>query len=331
MKLIECVPNFSEGQDIVVINRIADSIKSVEGVRLLHIDIGYDANRTVMTFVGGPDSVSEAAFRAIQCAGELIDMHKHKGAHPRIGATDVCPLVPLSEVSMKEAVNLSNALALRVGNELNIPVFMYENSAKHKNRQNLEQIRKGEYDGLAKRMGNNNYMPDYGPNRFNYKTGCTVIGARDFLIAFNVNLFSQSEVIAKEIACRIRESGSKTVSTEKLLRLKGLKAIGWYMDKYNCTQVSTNITDTSALTLFDVYENIRILAKEYDTEVNGSELIGLLPMKVILDSGRKYAMAENITNLSTDGLIKLAIERLGLNTVVPFKPQERIIELLVST
>ncbi|MFV0345789.1 MAG: glutamate formimidoyltransferase [Bacteroidales bacterium] len=331
MKLIECIPNFSEGRDTAIIERIADSIKSVDGVNLLHTDIGYDANRSVMTFVGSPDGVVEAAFRAIQCAGELIDMRKQKGEHPRIGATDVCPLVPISEVNMEEVVELSVILAERVYNELSIPVFLYEKSANNESRRKLEHIRKGEYEGLAGRMENDGYKADYGTNKFNYTTGCTVIGARDFLIAFNVNLSTKSTAIAKEIACRIRESGSTSLSAEKLLRLKGLKAIAWYIEEYKCLQVSTNITDTSVLTLFDVYESIRILAKEYETDVSGSELIGLLPLKVILDSGKKYAEKEQVTATSTEQLISLAIQKLGLNSVVPFNPQERILDLLCSS
>ncbi|MFV0505511.1 MAG: glutamate formimidoyltransferase [Bacteroidales bacterium] len=330
MQLIECIPNFSEGRDADVISQIADSIRSVARVKLLHVDSGYDANRTVMTFVGAPDAVVEAAFRGMSCACRLIDMRVQQGEHPRIGATDVCPLVPISDVSMAEVVGMSNALAQRVGTELGVPVFMYERSAKSEARRRLEQIRKGEYEGLAARMAQGSCNADYGPKEFNYKTGCTVIGARDFLIAFNVNLSTKSEEIAHKIACRIRASGSRMFSEDKLLRLKGLKAIAWYMDAYACSQVSTNITDVSALTLFDVYESVRTLAEEYGVSVNGSELIGLLPRSVLLDCGKSYAAQEGTATMSSDELISLAVDSLGLSAIEPFRAEDRIIEALVA-
>ena len=335
-RLLECVPNFSEGRKDSVIMKIQESIATVEGVKLLHIDKGYSANRTVMSFAGTPEAVIEAAFQSVRTASELIDMRSHKGTHPRIGACDVLPLVPLKGITMHETIGLSYILADRIGTDLKIPVYCYEKSAKSSLRKNLETIRKGEYEGLKEKILDSKWKPDYGPCEFNAKTGATIVGARDLLIAFNVNISTDSVNIAKEIASRIRKSG-KTIQLENGIKknipglLKSVKAIGWYIEDFQKVQVSMNITNLKSNPIHVVYETVKNVAKEYGVRVTGSELIGLIPEKVLIDAGLFYATDKsNFKNTSTEKLIQLAIEKMGLNEIKPFHPKERVIEYLLG-
>jgi glutamate formiminotransferase len=318
--IIECVPNFSEGRDVSIVDQIANAIRKVVGVKLLHVDMGYDANRTVMTFAGSPEDVVSAAYEAINVASQLIDMAIHSGAHPRIGATDVCPLIPVDGITMNEVISLSKELAYRVGNSLKIPVFLYEESSKLHYRKQLEDIRRGEYEGLPQKITQSGWLPDYGPYAFNARSGATIIGARNFLIAYNINLSTKDVWIAKKIASLIR---SKSQSN---MRLSSLKAIGWYMDEYDCCQVSTNLTNYLETNLHDVYERCKTIAKQMDIEVTGSELIGLVPMDAMVKSGKFY----DGTNDNPVFLVNKAVSHLGLNTVDNFKINERIIEFALE-
>jgi glutamate formiminotransferase len=303
-QLIECVPNFSEGKDEKIIGQIADAIKGIDGVKLLEIDPNKDANRTVMTFAGEPTAVCEAAFEAIKKASELIDMRTQKGAHPRIGATDVCPLVPLKGISMSETVQYAHTLAQRVAHELSIPVYCYENAAFSEERKNLAFLRKGEYEGLAERMKNPSFLPDFGSPVFNAKSGATVIGAREILIAYNFSLSTPSVEIAKKIAEEVRESGYWKIENGQRIKIAGklkhLKAIGWYMEDYKLAQVSTNLTNFKETTLKMVFEEISKVGEKYGVEIIDTELIGLLPL---------------------DALTK------GIS---PFEPEKKVIELLLG-
>ena len=360
--LLECVPNFSEGRDLSIINKIAAAIESVPQVKILHTDIGFAANRTVITFAGEAKAVIEAAYQAIKIAAELIDMSKHTGVHPRIGATDVCPLVPLSGISMAQTVELSKKLAHRVGKDLRIPVFLYENSASFPNRKNLADIRKGGYEGLQKKMQDPNWHPDflgsYLPGEGNHfsdaykeilnfplKAGATVIGARDFLIAYNVNLDTQDVSIAKEIAADVRESGRKTLPKNfsnhnsliinSDLTLKSVKAIGWYIPEYQRAQVSMNLTDINITSVHTAFETCKIAAQKYGVRVTGSELIGLIPEKVLIDAGKFYESKERLNNgdeniIENSALIQTAIKHLGLDELKPFNSNERVIEYVLE-
>lgn len=345
LKIIECVPNFSEGQNEQVIQAISNAVQETEGVRLLHVDPGKSTNRTVVTFAGNPDAVIEAAFQAIKRASELIDMRKHKGEHPRMGATDVCPLIPISGISMEETIEYSKKLAARVGSELSIPVYLYENSASHPSRKNLADIRHGEYEGLEEKMKNPDWQADYGPKTFNEKSGATVIGARDFLIAYNVNLNTKSVKLANEIAFDIRENGRpvKDPQTGKLLKnqlgevvrtpgsCKSLKAIGWYIDEYGLAQVSMNLTNMQETPLHKAFEECRKSADQLGLLVTGSELVGLVPKKALVDAGIYFMKKQNRSlGISEDELIQLAIQSLGLNSLTPFDPQKRIIEYMLE-
>ncbi len=334
-KILECVPNFSEGRDESIIFEIRQSIEKINGIKILHVDTGFDANRTVMTFAGNPLSTIEAAFQAVKKASELIDMTKHKGAHPRIGAADVVPLVPIKNMSMDEAVELSYKLATRIGNELNIPVYCYENSTLIPERRNLENIRKGGYESLQAKITENGWQPDFGPINLNYKSGATIVGARNILIAFNVNLNTTSPEIASEIASQIRESGK--IITDKSGKqkriygsLKSVKAIGWYIKEYNKAQVSTNITNIDLTQLHEVFETIKKFALQFKVEVTGSELIGLIPLNALISTGLFYATETGIKkSLKDEELIQLATEKLGLSEIKIFEPKLRIIEYLL--
>ena len=322
--IVECVPNFSEGRDANIINEIADAISSVSGVKVLHVDMGADANRTVITFAGNPDGVEEAAFKAVKKATELIDMSKHSGTHPRIGACDVMPLIPISGIEMDEVVALSYRLTERIGTGLKVPVYNYEKSARKPQRKRLEQVRVGEYEGLEDRMSLPEWQAD-NMQPFNEKTGATVLGARPFLLAYNVNLKTKDVSIAKDIAVAIRESG-KIVNGERISgKFKGVKAIGWDVPEYDLVQVSTNITDIYNVGLHDVFEEIKHLSAEKGVEVLGSELIGLSPKQCLLDSGDYYGGAI----LSEKDKINLAVECLGLRSVVDFDIDKKIIEYLL--
>ena len=325
--LIECVPNFSEGRNPEVVRQITDAIAAVEGVRLLDVDPGKATNRTVVTFVGEPEPVVEAAFQAIKKAAELIDMRQHKGEHPRMGATDVCPLVPVADITLEEAAAWAHRLAERVGQQLQLPVFMYEAAATRPERRNLAEIRSGEYEGLAKKLENPDWKPDYGPAAFNAKSGATVIGARDFLVAYNVNLNTKDPEVAQRIAEKVRESGyvQRDEQGHKQRfpgRCPGVKAIGWYMPAYGKAQVSMNITDLDETPLHLAFEACREEAQQLGFEVTGSELIGLAPLRVFLEAGQYLAPYET----DPDRLIEATIIHLGLRELGGFERGQRILE-----
>ena len=335
-RILECVPNFSEGRNMNIIAEIADEIKSVIGVELLDIDAGKDANRTVVTFVGNPDAVIEAAFLAVKKAAQLIDMSKHHGAHPRIGATDVCPLIPVSGITMDEAVVYARKLAMRIGNELAIPVYCYENAAFVYERKNLANCRRGEYEGLAKKLLNARWKPDYGAAVFNKRSGATVVGARNFLVAYNVNLNTTSAELAHAIACDVREKG-KTIedangkTTTIPGSLQAVKAIGWFIDEFGKAQVSMNLTDITTTPLHIAFEEVCRKAKAIGVEVTGSELVGLIPLEALLQAGQYFLHKQKQpVDVSADELINVAIKSLGLNDVKPFNPAEKIIDYVMS-
>lgn len=317
MKLIECVPNFSEGRDKGIINKIAAAIKSVKKVELLHIDSGYDANRTVMTFVGNPIAVTEAAFFAMKTASELIDMSKHQGTHPRLGSTCVCPLIPFVNISMNELKVHVDVLSQRVGEELNIPVYLYAESSKNNNRYNQANIRKGEYEGLATKMMLPEWIPDYGPTMFQPKVGATVIGARDFLLAYNVNLDTRDVNVSKEIAKSIRSNPSPNPTYQ----LEHVKAIGWDLPAFNCTQVSMNLMNYGVTNMADVYLAIKKESEKYNVQVTGSELIGMIPLDAMLLAGKAFT-----DSTQEKVIVETTINELGLNAINPFIAKDRILE-----
>ena len=337
--LLECVPNFSEGNDAEVIRRIIDRIEAVEGIRLLDVDPGRAANRTVVTFVGPPDAVAEAAFAAIEKAAELIDMRRHSGTHPRIGATDVCPLVPVSGITMEETVALARSLAERVGRELQIPVYCYENAAFTEERRNLAFCRTGEYEGLAERLRDPRWKPDFGPARFNARAGATVIGARDFLVAYNVNLNTTSARLAGVIAAEIREKGRPRKEGINVVRdaegnplcitgtLKACRAIGWYIEEYGIAQVSMNLTDISVTPVHRAFEEVCIRAEALGLRVTGSEIVGLVPKSALTEAGRYFLHKQSCSaDVPEEELIRIAGRSLGLDDLKPFLADEKIIE-----
>ena len=345
--IIECVPNFSEGQKPEVLEAIANAIRRVEGVRLLDIDPGKATNRTVMTMAGEPNAVIEAAFQAIKTAASLIDMRSHKGEHPRMGATDVCPLIPVSGISMEETASYAHKLGQRVGDELQIPVYMYESAATRPERKNLAVIRAGEYEGFEAKMKDADWQPDYGPASFNHTAGATVIGARDFLIAYNVNLNTRSERRANSVAFDIREKGRIKRSghpvTGEIVRdekgepireegkLKGVKAIGWYIAEYGVAQVSMNITNIQLTTLHEAFDACVESAASRGMRVTGSELVGLVPLKVLLDAGQYYLKKQGLSyGVSDSESIHIAVKSMGLDELGPFDPQKKIIEYLLE-
>ncbi len=342
-QLIECVPNFSEGNDLHIIKQITDKIESVEGVRLLNVDPGKATNRTVVTFVGEPAAVVEAAYLAIKTAGELIDMGKHKGEHPRMGATDVCPLIPIANISMEETAKYAQQLGERVGNGLNLPVYLYEAAQTDKSRSNLSVIRAGEYEGFFKKIKLPEWKPDFGPAEMDARRGATVIGARDFLVAYNINLNTTSTRRANAIAFDVREAGR----TEKDAKgnpvkdangnpvvipgsLKCVKAIGWYIEEYGVAQISMNLTNISVTPVHIAFDEVCKRATERGMRVTGSELVGLIPLQALLDAGKYFLeKQERSTGVSEKELIKIAVKSLGLDELAPFKPEERIIEYLL--
>lgn len=347
MKLIECVPNFSEGQDMSVIKQITDEIIKVEGIKLLDVDPGKATNRTVVTFVGEPEQVVEAAFRAIQKASEVIDMRKHKGEHPRMGATDVCPLVPVSGISMEEVVVYARKLAERVGNELNIPVYCYEYAAYTEQRRNLANCRSGEYEGLSQKFKNPEWKPDFGPAEFNAVAGATAIGARDFLVAYNINLNTTSVRRANAIAFDIREKGrikrEGNSITGKIVKdengnpisipgsLKACKAIGWYIEEYGIAQISINLTNINITPVHIAFEEACKKAHERGIRVTGSELVGLIPLKAMLDAGKYFLKKQKRSlGIPESEIIKIAVKSLGLDDLKPFNPTEKIIEYILK-
>src|SRR5204863_269087 len=342
-KLIECVPNFSEGRDQNIIGQITDAIKSVDGVSLLDVDAGASTNRTVVTFVGDPDVAVEAAFRGIKKAAGLIDMPKHKGAHPRMGATDVCPFIPVSSVNWEEAIECANRLGKRVGEELKIPVYLYEKAAKDKARSNLSVIRGGEYEGFFEKIKQPEWKPDFGPAVFNEKSGATVIGVRDFLVAYNVNLNTKSVRRATSVAFDVRENGrvktedgtpyGKPVldSNGEPVRVPGMlkhvKAIGWYVKEYGLAQVSMNLTNLDETPLHTAFDACTEAASKRGLRVTGSEVVGMLPKKCLAEAGKYFLRKQKWSEgASEEELIDVAIRSMGLSELKPFDPKERIIE-----
>lgn len=334
-KIIECVPNFSEGRNMETIRQITDLVESTEGVKLLGVDPGKDTNRTVVTFVGEPGQVVEAAFRAIKKASELIDMSKHHGEHPRIGATDVCPLVPVSGITMEETVAYARELARRIGDELKIPVYCYENAAYDESRRNLADIRKGEYEGLKMKITQAEWKPDFGPAVFNARSGATIVGARDFLVAYNVNLNTTSTRRANAIAYDVREKGRNIKNENGEIinvpgTLKNVKAIGWFIEEYGFAQVSMNLTNISVTPVHVVFDEVSRAARERGVRVTGSELVGLIPLKAILEAGRYFLMKQQRSaGVSDEELVKIAVKSLGLDEIQPFNPDEKIIEYVM--
>jgi glutamate formiminotransferase/formiminotetrahydrofolate cyclodeaminase len=328
--MLECIPNFSEGNDPEIIKSIAQEIRDVDHVFLLDIDQGASVNRTVMTFAGNPPDVIEAAYRAIKKAAELIDMRKQKGRHPRMGATDVCPVVPLYPTSMDEAISYSVELARRVGDHLSIPVYCYEETAYIPRRKYLANCRGKGYETLQERMKHQEWQPDFGPAAFAPKTGATVIGARNFLIAYNINLETTSTEIAKIIARNIREFGKSALPHEE--GMKHLRAIGWFIPEFNRAQVSVNITDFNETPLYKVFDRIKQEANHHHTRVTGSELIGLIPKKALIDTG-KYVLqhaSEGTQGKSEFSIIQAAIAYLGLSELRPFDIQKKVLEYAIE-
>jgi glutamate formiminotransferase/formiminotetrahydrofolate cyclodeaminase len=346
-KLIECVPNFSEGRDLSIIKQITDAIAAVEGVSLLDVDPGASTNRTVVTFVGAPAAVVEGAFRGIEKAAELIDMRKQKGAHPRMGATDVCPFIPVSNVSWEEAIDCARSLGKRVADELKIPVYLYERAATAPERANLSVIRAGEYEGFFEKIKHPQWKPDFGPAIFNERSGATVIGARDFLVAYNVNLNTKSVRRANSVAFDVRENGR--VKTEdgsptgkKVLdengepvripgMLKHVKGIGWYVEEYGIAQVSMNLTNISETPLHAAFDACCKAAEQRGLRVTGSEVVGMLPKKCLLEAGRFFLRQQGWSEgAAEEELIDLTIRSMGLSELKPFDPKEKVIEYRIE-
>jgi glutamate formiminotransferase/formiminotetrahydrofolate cyclodeaminase len=343
-QLVECVPNFSEGRDRGIIDAIASAIAGVSGVRLLDVDPGADTNRTVYTFVGAPDAVAEAAFQAARKAGELIDMTVHKGAHPRMGAMDVCPFVPVAEITMAECADLARRVGRRIGDELGVPVYFYEHAASRPGRRSLADIRAGEYEGLARKLEDPEWVPDAGPARFHARFGGTVVGAREFLLAYNVNVNTLDRKLANEIALNIREGGrakrdahgdivrdASGASVKVPGRLQAVRAIGWYIEQYRQAQVSINLLDHNTTPLHTVFETVRDEADTLGLIVTGSELVGLTPLKPILEAGRYFLRKQGKSaGVPERELVEIAIRSLGLDQLAPFDAEKKIIEYRVK-
>lgn len=345
MRLVECVPNFSEGRNEKVINTIADAIKGVDGVSLLDVDPGWSTNRTVVTFVGGPNEVVEAAFQAIKASSSLIDMRRHHGEHPRMGATDVCPFVPVKGISMEECAALAEKLGQRVGEELGIPVYLYARAARIPARESLADIRKGEYEALPAKMQDPAFKPDFGPNQFNAVSGATVIGARPFLIAYNVNLNTRSKKLANEIALNIREQGRNKKNEKGEIErdkdgnpvklpglLKACRAVGWYVDEYERAQVSINLVDHEQTSLHHAFDAVCLEAEKLGIRVTGSEIVGLVPLEPMLAAGRHYLAKQGRSiAVPEKELLNIAIQSLGLSDLQPFDAKQKIVEFRVES
>lgn len=349
-KLIECVPNFSEGCDMTIIKQITDLIESVDGVKLLDVDPGKATNRTVVTFVGTPEEVCEAAFLAVKKAGEIIDMSKHHGEHPRFGATDVCPLIPVSNITMEETAEYARKLAQRIGKELSIPVYCYENAASEPKRRNLANCRSGEYEGLKKKLSDPEWKPDAGPADFNdrvARTGATAVGARNFLIAYNINLNTTSTRRANAIAFDLREKGrpkrdGNPITGKKVLDangqevwepglLKSVKAIGWFIEEYGVAQISMNLTDITVTPMHIAFDKACECAQARGIRVTGSELVGVMPLQAILDAGKYFLKKQNRSvGIADEEIIKIAVKTMGLDELTPFDPKKKIIEYLLA-
>ena len=343
-QLIECVPNFSEGRNLSVIRQITAEIEAVEGVQLLNVDPGKATNRTVVTFVGEPAAVVEAAYRAIKKAAEVIDMSRHTGEHPRMGATDVCPLVPIANITMAETAEWARRLAEKVGDPLSIPVFLYEAAATRPERRNLATIRAGEYEGLKEKLQKPDWKPDFGPAVFNTKAGATVIGARDFLVAYNVNLNTTSVRRANSVAFDVREQGRILLDDKgkKILDASGepkrvagacksVKGIGWFIEEYGVAQVSMNLTNLKDTPLHIAFDACCQSAEKRGMRVTGSELVGLVPKQVLVDAGKYFLKKqERSAGVSEAELIRIAVKTFGLDELSPFDPQKRVIEYLLE-
>lgn len=342
-QIIECVPNFSEGRDMAVIKKITDAIESVEGISLLDVDPGRDTNRTVVTFVGPPEGVVEAAFKAVKKAAELIDMSKHRGEHPRMGATDVCPLVPVTGISMDETVKYARQLAERIGSELSIPVYCYENAAYNEERRNLASCRTGEYEGLKKKLSDPDWKPDHGPAEFNPRAGATAVGARDFLVAYNINLNTTSTRRANAVAFDVREKGrvkrEGDLLSGKIIKDKDgnpvmipgslitVKAIGWYIEEYGVAQISMNLTNISVTPVHIAFDEVCRSAESRGLRVTGSELVGLIPLSAMLEAGSYFLKKQKrSTGVPDSELIMIAVKSMGLDELTEFRAEEKIIE-----
>lgn len=348
-RIVECVPNFSEGRNMDVINQITREVEQVKGVKLLDVDPGEATNRTVVTFVGSPDEVCEAAFRAVRKAGELIDMRQHHGAHPRFGATDVCPLVPVAGITLEECAELARKLGERIASELDIPCYLYEGAARTEERRNLAVCRRGEYEKLPERLGTED-GPDLGNRPFDERvarTGCTAVGARDFLIAVNYNLNTTSTRRANAVAFDVREKGRPMreggTLTGKILRyengkpimqpgtLKSTKAIGWYIDEYGIAQVSMNITNINVTPLHKAFDEVCRAAAARGLRVTGTEIVGLMPKRVLTEAGKYFLeKQQRSTGIPEEDIIKIAVKSLGLDDLKPFNAQEKVIEYLLE-
>ncbi len=346
-RIIECVPNFSEGRDMSIIKQITDVIESVEGVKLLNVDPGKATNRTVVTFVGDPEAVADAAFLSAKKASEIIDMAKHHGEHPRMGATDVCPFVPVSGITMEETVVIARRVAEKIGNELGIPVYCYEYAAFTGERRNLASCRSGEYEGLRRKLADPHWKPDFGPAAFNERSGATAVGARDFLVAFNVNLNTTSTRRANAIAYDVRERGRPKRECDPVSgriiydqdgemvmvpgSLKSVKAIGWYIEEYGFAQISMNLTDISVTPVHIAFDEVCRKADARGIRVTGSEIVGLVPLKTLVDAGRYFLHKQNRSaGISDDELIRIAVRSMGLDEIHHFKPEDKIIEYLME-
>lgn len=346
-KLISCVPNFSEGRDPAVIAAITGEVATVDGVKLLDVDPGQATNRTVVTFVGEPEPVIEAAFRAIRTATELIDMSQHRGAHPRFGATDVCPLVPVSGVTMEETVQYARQLAQRLGDELSLTIYCYENAAYSPERRNLAVVRQGEYEGLESKLADPGWQPDYGPAVFNPKAGATAVGARDFLVAYNVNLNTTSKRRANSVAFDVRERGRPKRTGDPIVgdlvydengekvyvpgSLKEVKGIGWFIEEYGICQISMNLTNLAVTPIHVAFDEVARKADARGMRATGSELVGLIPLQAMRDAGRHYLRKQRrSTGVSDSELIKIAVKSMGLDELAPFDPKQKIIEYAID-
>lgn len=336
MKIVECIPNISEGKDLKKINAITEEAKNTPGAYLLDVYTGNTTNRTVLTLAGDPESIKEAIYKIFKKASELIDMRNHKGVHPRIGALDVCPFIPFRNITMEECIVMARDVGKKVSEELRIPIYLYGESATVEKRKDLSNIRKGNYEGLKEKLKNPEWTPDFGEAKFNEKAGASVIGARDFLIAFNINLDTKEKNIANTIAKKVRESGTvRTDETGREVRipgtLKGVKAIGWYIEELGCVQVSANLTDSRITPLYRFFEEVKREAKKFGVEVTGSELVGLIPEEALLETGKFYIFNKLLSEKSSkNGIIDAAISGLGLSEVNEFKPEERILEYKIK-
>ncbi len=350
-KLVECVPNFSEGRDQQKIDKIVNQMAAVSGITVLDVDPGADTNRTVVTIVGEPEAVGEAAFQGIKCASEILDMSQQTGTHPRMGATDVCPFIPVSGVTDEECIELSKQVGQRVGDELGIPVYLYEKSAQSDDRIKLPDIRKGEYEGLAEKLKDPKWKPDFGPATLHVKAGATVMGCREFLIAYNINLNTKDHRLATDIAFELREAGrskripnpnSKNLLDGEIVRhedgkpvkvpglFKDIKGIGWYVDAFNRAQISINFNNYKVSTIHDVFDAACKLAEERGIRVTGSELVGLIPLEAMIMAGKHYLKKQNRSiGVPIADIVECAVQSLGLNDVAHFDPKEKIIDYAV--